>query len=145
MTTIDVQLRAEWVKGVGYRYDVLLDGEVIVHRSRDPEHDAAHVLQARGLRGRFRTIDFRTGRPRMELDIERTAGLCTIDRADKGPPRAVRYRPLSPQAKGLLRGQPLHRGGVSGDRLAPSAPLVPEAAGGERDVEPMPRRSYEEA
>jgi hypothetical protein len=143
--TIDVQLRAKWVKGAGYRYDVLLDGEVIVHASRDPEFDAARVLLARGLRGRFRTIDFRTGRPRMELDIEKAAGLCTIERADKGPPRVVRYRPLSPHAKSLLRGQPLHRDGNSRDRVAPGATLAPEAADGEGDVHPGLRKSYEDA
>jgi hypothetical protein len=153
VTTIDVQLRAEWVERVGYRYDVLLDGEVIVHGSRDPEFDAARVLQARGLCGRFRTIDFRTGRPRMELDIAKAAGLCTIERADNGPPRVVPYRPLSAQAKSLLRGQPLHRGGLSGDRVAPSAALVSEVAGGEGDVRsgpswrdgPVSRKSYEDA
>lgn len=36
---IDVLLRATWIVGVGGRYDVILDGELIVRRSRDPEHD----------------------------------------------------------------------------------------------------------
>jgi hypothetical protein len=154
VTTIDVQLRTEWINGVGYRYDVLLDGEVIVHASRDPEFDAARVLQARALRGRFRTIDFRTGRPRMELDIAKAAGLCTIERADKGGPRVVPYRPLSAEARSLLRGQPLHRGGVSRDRVASGAAPANEAVRGEGAVrsglsscdELVPRNmSYEDA
>ena len=105
MTTVDVELRAEWVERVGYRYDVILDGQVIVHGSRDPEFDTARVLQARGLRGRFRTIDFRTGRPRMELDIAKAAGLCTIERDDGGP-IVVPYRPMSEEDKTRVR---LHR------------------------------------
>ena len=34
--TIDVRLNAIWVENVGYRYDVILDGETIVSKSRDP-------------------------------------------------------------------------------------------------------------
>ena len=83
MSPLDVRLRAEWIVGVGYRYDVLLDGEIIVSRSRDPEYDAARVLQTRGLRGKFRTIDFRTGKARMILDIEKAARLKTVER-DRG-------------------------------------------------------------
>jgi hypothetical protein len=87
------------------RHDVLLDGEVIVHASRDPEFDAARVLHARGLRGRFRTIDFRTGRPRMELDIGKAARLRTIERGDSGL-IVVPYRPMSEEDKTRAR---LHR------------------------------------
>jgi hypothetical protein len=112
MTTLDVQLKAEWIAGVGYRYDVLLDGETIVRRSRDPEFDAARVLHSRGLRGRFRTIDFVTGRPRMVLDIERAARLRTIERADAGPPVVGRYRPLSDDDRTHLRTHTLHQGRV---------------------------------
>jgi hypothetical protein len=153
VTTVDVQLRAEWVARVGYRYDVLLDGEVIVHESRDPEFDTARVLCARGLCGRFRTIDFRTGRPRMELDIAKAAGLCTIERADRGGPRVVRYRPMSVEARSHLRGQPLHRGDVVCDRLMFGATQAGKTAGGEGDARsrpswrdrPVPRKSYEDA
>ena len=117
MTTIDVQLRAEWVERVGYRYDVLLDGEVTVHASRDPEHDAAWVLQARGLRGRFRTIDFRTGRPRMELDIAKAAGLRTIERDDGGL-TVVPYRPMSEDDKTRARLHRAHQGWPSREEVA---------------------------
>ena len=112
MSTIDVRLKPAWIKNVGYRYDVILDGETIVRRSRDPEFDAARVLHSRGLRGRFRTIDFFTGRPRMVLDIERAARLRTIERADAGPPVVGRYRPLSDDARTHLRTHTLHQGRV---------------------------------
>src|SRR5205085_2560336 len=81
---IDVQLKAQWFTNVGYRYDMILDGETIVSRSRDPEHEAGRALHSRGLRGRFCTIDFATGQPRMILNIESAARLRVIERADGG-------------------------------------------------------------
>jgi hypothetical protein len=35
MSTIDVRLKSAWIKNVRYRYDVILDGETIVRRSRE--------------------------------------------------------------------------------------------------------------
>ena len=134
MTAIDVRLRAVPVERVGYRHDVLLGGEVIIRRSRDPEYDAARVLHARGLGGRFRTVDFRTGRPRMILDIEKAAKLRTIERPDKGPPTVGPYRPMSEEARSLLRGQPSHQGGRVWPEVVPSTGQPTEAAGGETVV-----------
>ena len=34
-----------------YAYDVLLEGKIIVSHSRDPEHDLARALFARGIKG----------------------------------------------------------------------------------------------
>ena len=135
MTTLDVRLRAEWVKKVGYRYDVLLAGEVIVRRSRDPEYETARVLDAHGLRGKFRMIDFVTGRPRMEFDIERAARLRTIERADRGPPTVGPYRPLSDDVKGLLRPQTLLQGRVNRTTSASGSPKALRRAGGEGGAE----------
>jgi len=109
MTHIEVRLRSEWVENVGYCCDVLHDGEVIVRRTRDPEYDAARVLHARGLRGRFRTIDFRTGKPRMILDIAKAAKLCTIERNDAGP-IVVPYRPMTGADKARARLHRAHQG-----------------------------------
>lgn len=134
MTTIDVQLTPTWIRRVGYRYDVILDGEVIVRRSRDPEYGAARVLHARGLCGGFRTIDFRTGRPRMILDIAKAAKLCTVERADKGPPTVGPYRPLSDEARTLLRGQPLHQGRAVRAGTVQNTGEHVEGADGERVV-----------
>jgi hypothetical protein len=34
-----------------YAYDVVFDGEIIITNSRDPEHDLARALLARGIKG----------------------------------------------------------------------------------------------
>jgi hypothetical protein len=94
MAPIDVRLRPEWVEGAGYRYDVLLGDEVIVSRSRDPEHDTARALHARGFRGKFRTIDFTTGKPRMIVDIVKASRLRVVER-DDGRMAVEQYRPMS--------------------------------------------------
>jgi hypothetical protein len=111
MTTLAVLLRPAWIKNVGYRYDVLLDGEIIVRQSRDPEHDAARALAAKGFRGRFRTIDFATGQPRMQLDIERAARLRTVERAQGGI-CVARYQPMSDEQKESFRLHTSSQGGV---------------------------------
>lgn len=111
MSAIDVPLRADWFENVGYRYDVLLDGEVIVQRSRDPEYEAARVLHARGLRGRFRTIDFRTDKPRMTLDIGKAAKLRTVER-DHGGLTVAPHLPMSNDDRTRLRAPSLHQGRV---------------------------------
>jgi len=128
---IEVRLRAEWITGIGYRYDVLLDGEVILSRSRDPEYDTARVLHARGLRGRFRTIDFKTGRARMILDIEKAAELCVVERPSKGPPRLEAYRSLEQATKTALHGPPVHQGRPTGFGVAQGTGRTLPAAGGE--------------
>ena len=97
---------------------MLLGGEVIVRRSRDPEHDAARVLHARGLRGRFRTIDFRTGKPRMILDIEKAAKLRTVER-DTGGLTVVPYRPMSEDDRSRSSPPSVHQGRVFRPRWTP--------------------------
>jgi hypothetical protein len=133
MSAIDVVLSAEWVENVGYRYDVLLDGEVIVARSRDPEYDVARVLHARGLRGRFRTIDFRPGKPRMLLDIEKAAKLRIVER-DDGPSRVMRYRPLSDDVRAILSRHTSHQGDVIPGEVAQGTNQSVKRAGGETSV-----------
>src|SRR5690606_31792417 len=98
-----------WIIGGGCRYDVLLGDEVIVCRSRDPEYDAARALLARGHRGRFRTIDFASGHPRMTLDVETAAKLRRVER-DKGGIAIVRYRPLSKEIAAVLSPHTPHQG-----------------------------------
>ncbi len=110
--TIDVRLRATWLIGVGYRYDVIFGEETIVSQSRDPEYDAARALQDRGLSGKFRTIDFVTGMPRMILDIEKAAGLRTVERAVGGPPVVVAFQPMSEADKIRVFTHRLHQGRV---------------------------------
>ena len=129
-TVIDVRLRSVWVANVGYRYDVLLDSDVIVRGSRDPEHDAARALHARGLRGRFRTNDFRTGKLRMILDIEAAAKLRTVERSDTGL-IVVPYRPMSEEDKTRARLHRVHQGRRSREGMAPDTRLPVERPGGE--------------
>lgn len=101
---IRVTLHPTWVGGAryGYVYDVTLDGEVIVSRSHDPEYDAARALLARGLTGRFETIDSKTGKPRMRFDIEKAAGLCVVEEDGRRP----RLRRWSPPGSGASTAAP---------------------------------------
>jgi hypothetical protein len=47
-----IELFAIWSGGkAGYLYNVTLDGELVLDRSRDPEHDLARILLARGISG----------------------------------------------------------------------------------------------
>jgi hypothetical protein len=59
-----------------YSYDVLLDGEVIVSDSRDPEHDLARGLLARGIKGVAEVIDGKTRKSRSRVNIEKAAKWC---------------------------------------------------------------------
>jgi hypothetical protein len=45
----------------GYLYNVTLDGDLVLERSRDPEHDLARILLARGLKGVVTVFDGNTG------------------------------------------------------------------------------------
>jgi hypothetical protein len=132
---LDVRLWAKWIPGVGYRYDVLLTRETIVHQSRDPECDAARALHDRGLRGTFRMIDFVTGRPRMFVDIAKAAKLRTIER-DAGGLTVEPYRPMSDGDRTRLRAPTLHQGGVFLDDEVLCAPEGVKHAGGKTAVRP---------
>lgn len=80
-----VELRSVWIgQKTGYVWDVLLNGEEIVHHSADPEHDAARALLARGLTGPFETI--RDGVVVLRFkDIEATARYRTGETKNGGP------------------------------------------------------------
>ena len=58
-----------------HAYDVLLGGEIIVADSRDPEHDLARALLARGIKGRIEVLDSETRKPRSTVNIEAAAKL----------------------------------------------------------------------
>jgi hypothetical protein len=59
-----------------FAYDVLFDGEIIVADSRDPEHELARALLARGHHGHVTLIDSKTGKPRTHINIEKAAKWC---------------------------------------------------------------------
>jgi hypothetical protein len=71
-----------------YAYDVLLDGEVIVSNSRDPECDLARALIARNIKGIVTVLDGRTGTPRTRVNIEKAAMLRVTEEDRDG----LRYR-----------------------------------------------------
>jgi hypothetical protein len=60
-------------------YSVILDGKLLVERSRDPECDAARALAAKGITGKLTLCDGKTGIPRTIIDIERAAKLRTVE------------------------------------------------------------------
>ena len=93
---IQVVLKPIWAGGVrfGYLYDVLLDGEVIVSRASDPEHDAARALLAKGFIGSFETIDGKTGKPRMRIR-HRDGGGALRRRGERSPPASRNGLPVS--------------------------------------------------
>ncbi len=59
-----------------YAYDVVFDGEIIVTDSRDPEHDLARALLARGIKGNVTLHDGPTRKPRTVVNIEKAAPWC---------------------------------------------------------------------
>jgi len=60
-----------------YAYDVTFSGETIVSNSRDPEHDLARALLARGIKGLVEVRDGKTDMPRSRVNIEKAAKWCT--------------------------------------------------------------------
>ena len=80
-------------EGVRYSglYCVEFDGELIVVDSRDPEHDLARALLARGLTGKVTMLDAKTGKPRTVIDIAKAAELCVSEESRDGL-RIRKYR-----------------------------------------------------
>jgi hypothetical protein len=75
-----VELFPVWAGGnAGYYYNVLLDGDVVLEHSRDPETDLARVLLSRGIAGKVTVLDGKTGKPRTIINIKRAAKLRVIE------------------------------------------------------------------
>jgi hypothetical protein len=89
---LTVELHPIWAGGrSGYRYDVTLNGETIVHRSADPETDSARALLARGIKGIVTVLDGKTNKPRSRINIERSAKLRGTEESRGG----LRFRKYS--------------------------------------------------
>ena len=69
-----------------YLYNVDFVGEEIVSRSADPECDMARALLARGVTGVVQVMDGQTGKPRTRVNVEKAAGLRTVDEDRDGTP-----------------------------------------------------------
>jgi hypothetical protein len=79
-----------------YAYDMPLDGQTIVFNSRDPEHDLARALLARGIKGVVEVRDGRTGKPRSRINVEPAAKRCigsNLERYKWKRPEASDSRP----------------------------------------------------
>jgi hypothetical protein len=92
-------------EGVRYsgRYGVEFDGDLIVEGSRDPEHDLARALLARGLTGKVTMLDANTGMPRTIIDIEKAAKLTVEENSSYGP-RVRKWKPMPDIARQLCEG-----------------------------------------
>jgi hypothetical protein len=78
------------------RYHVTLDGEEIVWASRDPEHDAARALLARGFTGPFETVG-EDGVVRMRFrDVAETAKWSIVEESRDGLRRRLWSGPHNP-------------------------------------------------
>jgi hypothetical protein len=57
-----------------YAYNVEFNGDLVVEDSRDPEHDLARVLLARGITGTVKVVDANTGKHRTTITDYREGG-----------------------------------------------------------------------
>ena len=84
-----------------YAYDVVFDDDLLVTDSRDPEHDLARALLARGYTGHVTLLDGKTRKPHTTIDIEKAAPWCVgsnlqryrwkgAERSDYSPPAGER-------------------------------------------------------
>jgi aldehyde:ferredoxin oxidoreductase len=95
-----------------YAYDVEYDGDLIVTDSRDPDHDLARALLARGIKGRVTMLDGKTHTPRTIINIEKAAKL-TVSEESRDGLRVRPYRenpdkrPYSPEEPLVLVTMPL--------------------------------------
>ena len=83
-------------EGVLYtgRYSVEFDDELIIQDSRDPEHDLARALLARGITGQVTVIDAKTLMLRTIVNIEKAAKLRTVD-PDRGRLHQQKWAPYA--------------------------------------------------
>jgi hypothetical protein len=71
-----------------------IPSSLTVERSRDPEHDAARVLLAKGITGKLTLCDGKTGIPRTIIDIEKAAKLSVAEESRDG----LRKRNVNPDS-----------------------------------------------
>jgi hypothetical protein len=93
----------EGVKYTGL-FSVEFDGEIVVVCSRDPEHDAARALLAKGITGKLAFVDAQTSEPRTFIDIEKAAKRTVRENRRDGP-RFAKWEPMSESAFQRTRGR----------------------------------------
>lgn len=93
-----VGLHQRWVGGKrGSVYDVTLGDDVILTGSRDPEHDLARALLARGITGLAEVVDGITGKHRTTVKIEAAA-----ERRTSEDRRGLRTRVWTPHPRARM-------------------------------------------
>jgi len=110
----DLVVRGRPSKAHWFAYDVLLDGEVIISNSRDPEPDLARALAGRGYNGFVDVIDARTGQPRARVSIENAARIETIE----GPSGPFWRRQQTPTDRACAAEMQLGAKGVAASLLS---------------------------
>ena len=80
-----------------HAYDVLFDGDLIVTDSRDPEHDLARALLARGITGVVTLVDGTSGKPRTHINIEKAAPWCVGSNLERYKWKGAERSDYSPQ------------------------------------------------
>jgi hypothetical protein len=86
--TRDGSGRQDW-----YLYDVLVDGEVIVSGSRDPEHDLARALLARGVTDSVK-VHGEDGKHRSTIPSIERAARYTVSEGRTAGLRLVKWEPM---------------------------------------------------
>ena len=87
-----VYIRPIWT-AAGYRYDVELDGQVIVARSRVPSSDAARWCAGQGKDGVLEVWRYGGSGPSMKGEISRLAQR-TVTEGERQSPTFVKWRPI---------------------------------------------------
>jgi hypothetical protein len=75
----------------GHKWDVVFEGKVLLHASKNPEFEACRALVAKGITGKL--VTYRDGRPCMVLNIEKAAKV-TVSETKAHGPRFVPYKPF---------------------------------------------------
>jgi hypothetical protein len=120
MTAVELLAKKTPADRHWHAYDVLLDDEIIVANSRDPEHDLARALLARGIKGVAEVIDGKTGKPRSRVNIERAAKWCVGSNLER-----YKFRPLEMADSSPPAGETVASGGeVPANSFAPAGAPV---------------------
>lgn len=93
ITTIEIAPAPRNVTGGGQRYEVRVDGEVLIERARDPEFEAARVLVEQGRTGMLHTRHAGSSIVSMRIPLAKAAKLTTTD-GNHGRPSIRTWTPF---------------------------------------------------
>jgi hypothetical protein len=87
------------------------DGRLLVPNTRDPEFAAARALLAKGVTGRLEVWRASAMFPAMTMDIEKAAGLRTMETESEGP-KFVKWNSPGSEFAGVGSGDRANRAGM---------------------------------